>query len=130
MRCCNLYSKKIKIINDFDYYRLSFIWKTPIGYIAVMIYFVFGDITAIVCVIPTICFCLGSGWLLKSFIEDIRNDLSHLHVTKRVRQHNERELEINFCKIVQLYTNVKKLRKISFIPISSSYIHASFFYDF
>lgn len=100
---------------------LPSIWKTPIGYAIVMLDIVLGDAFSILCAIPTICFCLGSGWFLMSFAEDITNDLRHLNVNKKPRLPDDRrELRLKFCKIIQLYTDVKELsdmfkrRKMSF----------------
>lgn len=68
-----------------------------------------GDIVAILCVIPTICFALGSFWFLKAFIEDITMDLAYLKA-KKTQRHDERELKTDFCQMVRMYTDLKELR--------------------
>lgn len=67
------------------------------------------DVISVLCVIPPVCFGLGSGWLLKSIVEDVQNDLFHLNVSKRIRRRDERELKIHFCNVVKLHTDVKEL---------------------
>lgn len=75
-----------------------------------MLDLIIGDIVSILCVLPAICFALGAFWFVKSFIEHIATDLSHLDVKKKTHGHDERELGIHFCQIVKLYTDLKELR--------------------
>lgn len=89
--------------------RLPSIWKTPVGYAIVLVDMFLGDITSILFIFPSTCFCLGSGWFLISFIDDITNDLTHLYAGKKAHRHNRHnELRIHFCKIIKMYTNIKE----------------------
>lgn len=97
-------------------------WKTPIGYGIVMADLIIGDVVAILCVLPTMCFGLGAFWFLKAFVGDITRDLSYLKVKKKTHGNDERHLEIHFCKTIRLYTDLKELRTIyndNFISIWS-----------
>lgn len=91
--------------------RLPSIWKTPIGFITFYLVIIFGDILSLLYVLPTTSFILGSGWLFKSFMEDIRNQLPYLNVYDESNgDEDDKPIGIHFCNIVKLYTNVKELR--------------------
>lgn len=74
-----------------------------------MIDLALGDFIPVLCIIPSVFFCLGSTWLINLIVEDISKDLSRLKIKKRARGSAGRELKMHFCGIVELYTDVKKL---------------------
>lgn len=115
-----LYVLNITLKNeDFFYYnqcslylRLPSIWKSPVGYAIFYVYLTFNDIIEVLLVLPMVLCILGSGWLLKSFIEDIMNELAYLNVYDDLDGHEDEDnepIEEHFCKTVKLYTNVKEL---------------------
>lgn len=108
---------------------LPSIWKTSVGYLIFIGVIILGDIVSILFALSTTSFTLGSGWLFKSFMEDIMNELPHLYVSNESHGDVEwLEMHVHFCNIVKLYTNVKELRVLSSIFYAQILTNIYFWY--
>lgn len=89
--------------------RFPFNWKTPFGYLFAFSSQCLEAITTISSLLPMMCFLAGSCWLLVYFIEDITNDLSRFNL-KSEKKANARKKNEQFCNIMKLHGNLKRLR--------------------
>lgn len=82
--------------------RLPFNWRTPLGYSFVLFYIYVLSASGVLAVGVVMVFFFGSCILLKSFIEDITNDLT---IFKRYKTKREKRI---FYNIIQAYTDIKQ----------------------
>lgn len=106
-KCLTKYRIFTKYLN---FFRLPFDWKTLPGYIITL--FVQYTYTSVVCLsmYPTFCFFLGSCWLIKSFVNDITNELIDFNTIEN--RYKARQM---FCKTMQNMSDVKQLSQILFM---------------
>lgn len=60
------------------------------------------------CVLPGMCFLIGSSWLFICFTEDAANDLLLLNINGKLKR-NRAEAKRRFLSIVRLYTDMEEL---------------------
>lgn len=91
-------------------------WEQPFGYVLALIIQAISTHCSLYCVTPVIAFMIGSCWLFGAFIEDIIRELDGLNdqiKSKKKPKNARNKMNKHFCKIVQLYSDVKQLRMIN-----------------
>lgn len=103
------FGKKIDLFL-FYLFRLPFNWRTPFGYFIALLAQCFAAISTLFCGTSTVCFLIGSCWLIGSFLKDLRNDvLIHLNRVEKMRsQRNAAKLVEHFHDIIQDHSDVKR----------------------
>lgn len=94
-------------MTHFFLYRLPFNWRTPLGFIVVLLYQILVAYLVGLLFIPILCFLVGSCFLLKIFVEDTTKDLNRLNMSKMYG--NNKEVKEIFCNIAQDFSNLKQL---------------------
>lgn len=106
----NICIRKFNVEFLFIFKRVPFNWKTPIGYVQLLILF---DVLCFCCVfsvIPTVTLLIGFPLLFNAFVEDITHDLTFLNnkYSSSYRK-NRREFRKRFCNIIRLHSDLKEL---------------------
>lgn len=89
-------------------FRLPLSQKSPFGY---SIYAIFSGMQSFCinyCVVPGMCFLIGSSSLFICFTKDAANDLLLLNINGKLKR-NRAEAKRRFLNIVRLYTDMKEL---------------------
>lgn len=96
--------------------RLPFNSKTLFGYMCCYVFQAVGNFCICFTTVPTNVFIIGTCLLINSFVDDIKEDLSKLKVTKpSTGAAKDKELRENFAYIVQTYSSIKQLSRNSAI---------------
>lgn len=98
--------------------RLSSVWKTPLGYILLYLTIIFGDIVSLSFVLPTIAFVVGSGWLFKSFIDDMMNEMPHSKCYMRISRRRRRWRPINPNSFLQYGKTLYECKRVMYFSLS------------
>lgn len=83
-------------------------WKTPIGYISLLLIQFVGVFTAALVALPNVTFLIGSTWLFNCIAKDVTNDLAGLNVNRKSIS-NRKVVRERFCSIVKLFSELKQL---------------------
>lgn len=90
------------------FWSLPFDWKTPLGYLFVLVVESMATFCTCLYLTASLCFYIGSTWMLKSFVEDAANGFSHLNEAETSHR-NSKKMKTHFNDIVQLYADAKEL---------------------
>lgn len=82
----------------------------PLGYLICWLLEAISEFCLFFYIVPNLCLLVGTSWLLIAFLKDISNDLLKLYVHRKCHQYRW-ELNVRFCQIIQLYSDVKQLSK-------------------
>lgn len=118
---CNEFSlEKRNFTSRFIFiWRLPFNYKNMIGYSVAMVGQAFGEYCLMLCASTFIVFFVGACWSFISFIDDIAIELSCVKADGRSSS-NQLEIRNHFCKIVQLFSDVKQLSWKAFLNSNES----------
>lgn len=98
--------------------KRRFDWRTPFGYF----HAVFAQAIDVFCICvnvePVVGFMFGSCMLCIAFIEDITSEFTAMASNKSLTD-NYMEMKKRFCRIIQIYSNVKELS----VSCKTIYIH-------
>ena len=97
------------------FFSMPFNWKTPFGFIIATLFQYYNIRSGAVFMFNIMCFLVGSSVLLKSFIEDITNDLCLLNVDGMHSNEIVQNTKIVLRNIVQDISLVKQLSVILLI---------------
>lgn len=90
--------------------RLPFSLKTPIGYGIALSIEIIAETATIYTVTSLLCLSIGSIWIIKSFVNNITNNLQQLKMDKKSTEFkNHSKLKRHFCEIVQDFSDAKQL---------------------
>lgn len=79
---------------------MPFDWTTPLGYFITLLIQCILAYYTVLFLTPTLCFLCGSCFLLKSFVDDVTNDLRIL---------NDKKMEKILCNTVQYHSELVQL---------------------
>lgn len=90
-------------------FRVPYSWKTPYGYFFMLVTAAIDCFCTTSACTATICLIIGSSWVLITVAKDITNKLVHLSTIIDSSNTNERQINKQFYKIVELFSNLKEL---------------------
>lgn len=101
---------------------MPFNWKTPIGYLVTLSIEAVATYYVTVFLSLQFCFLIVSCVLLKSFVDDIMNELHTLNVDKQIPADSDdaKNLKLDLCNVVQDHANMKEL--VEFFSIYFNFI--------
>lgn len=90
---------------------MPFNWRTPLGYLAALSFEYILLRSSFVFFHSLVCFYIGSCLLLKTFVEDITNDIRSLNAIDNKKSDGNRTKEIRtiFANVVQDHAALKQL---------------------
>lgn len=94
------------IKNPILFFRLTFNWRTPLGYTVAMILYSFATYGTTCGIVPFVCFFIGSCELFIALIKDITNDVIALSELRK-KSHKAKMKKL-FGSIIDAFSNVKQ----------------------
>lgn len=102
--------------------RLPFNEQTPFGYLIALLYGFLTILSTVFCILPIVCFVIGSNLLITSFIKDItKNDFPILRDKISNGYHNE--LNAQFCGFMRNFSEIKQLSGDFFLKLSVIFLN-------
>lgn len=98
----------------FHIFRVPFNWRTPIGYLVYVVFYIATGLSLTLSATATLSFCIGSFLLLISFVEDATNDLARLNVDEKSKSYDI-DVKIHFHTAVHAYSDLQELSEIVFL---------------
>lgn len=89
---------------------LPFDWHAPCGYLIAFLAQTIESFCTVYSACPILCIVVGSCWLFIAFVKDLTSELPVLNAA--IKSADERQLNVNFCEIIKLYSDVKQLSEV------------------
>lgn len=94
---------KVNFLN----FSVPFNWKTPIGYVFMLIIYAIESVSLTISASASLCYMLGSYWVLMAIVEDAVEDLNSFNRINSANL-NGRQFNKDFFNAIQLYSELKE----------------------
>lgn len=92
-------------------FRTPFSWKTPVGYLVLLLAIFSSVLSMAFCTHPIACFAIGSYLLVTSFVKDIKNNDFRI-LTDKISNKNHLGMSAQLCSFMKDFSEIKQLSQL------------------